>query len=58
MFTNNGGTVNGGFGGITQFTGTSNAGSGTFVNNGGQVSGAQNGETGFFNSSSASNGTF
>jgi len=58
MFTNNGGTVNGGFGGNTQFSDTSNAGSGTFVNNGGQVSGAQNGETGFFNSSSASNGTF
>lgn len=37
-FFNNGGTVNGTFGGATRFFGTSNAGSGTFIANGGAVS--------------------
>src|ERR1700730_15312078 len=40
VFTNNGGSVSGAGGGLTQFFNAATAGNGTFTNNGGAVSGA------------------
>jgi len=57
-FTNIGGAVSGGLGGLMEFLGTSTAGSGAFINNAGTVSGANGGLMRFFDSSTAGNGTF
>ncbi len=57
-FTNNGSTVSGAFGGLTQFFGNTTAGTGTFTTNGGAVSGAGGGSIDFFDTSNASNGIF
>jgi len=57
-FTNNGATVSGGFGGTTEFSGTSTAGNGTFTNNAATVVGGLAGMTSFNDSSTAGNGTF
>src|SRR5438067_2047710 len=57
-FTNNGATVFGGIGGVTQFINTSTADHGTFTDNGGAVVGANGGDTEFVNTSKADHGTF
>src|SRR5947208_11805996 len=57
-FTNNGATVFGGIGGVTQFINTSTADHGTFTNNGGADVSANGVDTAFVNNSTAGNGSF
>jgi outer membrane autotransporter protein len=57
VFTNNGSTVSGAYGGQVVFFFNAKAGSGTFINNGGTASGALGGVTAFFDNSTAGNAT-
>ncbi len=56
--TNKGGLVGGGFGGMTQFLDSSDAGNATFTTTGGAARNANGGLTQFFDSSTARNGVF
>ena len=58
LFTNGGGAINGGGGGLMSFLNTSSAGNGTFINNGGMHNNAGGAFIEFSGNSSAGSGTF